>query len=312
MELTNTVDQYWSAQTENSPHGLTGLRHAQQIEDCIEDAATLTSAGTQKRSTDHGHRDDESSVSNSEQSRLVLDPRHMAVGGAAGGQIAQFVTGARSPLHPTTPVRRTPSIHEHTAACCSDKWSPTKGSQRDNLHCAEEVCSHSTMPDCDDLLPVSICPETQAHPPDAAGTLSSDSYAACKDGRDELERYRALNSHLVAQTRHFQASCEQLQQENDALRARAGMHTDSIGAEMCNPGADVMVDQLAMQLQDVMQDRARLKMDNERLECEYLLLELKLATSESNAAGEADELVEEYSVPSDENTTMDCADSVKS
>jgi hypothetical protein len=70
-----------------------------------------------------------------------------------------------------------------------------------------------------------------------------------------------------------------------------------------------MVDQLAMQLQDVMRDRARLKSDNDRLECEYMLLEMKLATAAGNA-DECEDLTELAPAVSDENVPMKSAASV--
>lgn len=306
IEFTSTVDQYLTAQTEDLARtSVSILRRADRIEDCIDDLDSSAPAGAWETSTDHNSGNNQASVSNAEHSGASCHPRRVAVGRTPDKLNVQPVTGARSPLQPTTPMRSTSSMHEHAVACCDNTWELPKGSGEGNLLIVGEAPSHSSTPES--VQPVSMCPIPQTDVNEATSSVDNGSYTVCKDGRSELEHCRALNGQLSAQVRHFQVSCEQLQREVEALKARASMHGD--GGGTCSAGADVMVDQLAMQLQDVMRDRARLKSDNDRLECEYMLLEMKLATAAGNA-DECEDLTELAPAVSDENVPMKSAASV--
>lgn len=86
--------------------------------------------------------------------------------------------------------------------------------------------------------------------------------ASPEKGPAEVQKYRARCEALAAKMRHFEASCERLQRENASLRARAACASER-GAE----GDDsVFMEQLAQQLQHVMQEKARLQRDKEALE----------------------------------------------
>lgn len=129
--------------------------------------------------------------------------------------------------------------------------TPNLGSPQCKQACMNQpsVCPASGRPaSMEDSSPVRRgrqTPTTPLHEPSAA----------------QLWEYKRMCHDLEERNAAFEASCAELAEENGRLKAR--QHAN---AGVADPSSDAMADQLAQQLQIVMQEKARLQRDKEQLE----------------------------------------------
>ena len=132
----------------------------------------------------------------------------------------------RSPLHPITPRR----------------GSPTAAS-----------VTHTDVNALESGVPLAQYAASLA-----AVSTSAQSTPAKKAPTEQLRKYKAMCAELAAKNEHFQHSCEHLQQENERLKAQQATGVDA--------GTELMADQLAQQLQHLMQEKSKLQRDKAQLE----------------------------------------------
>ena len=183
------------------------------------------------------------------QRQAVLAPQHCAHAGIAplaqrndSAQVADATPTTRSPLHPITP------------RCHSPLRATAPG-----LQPQQRTAVELSVPACA-AEPSKSSIHSAVSPLAARPAQSSLHTSPVKDAQRtvQLRKYKAMCAELVLKNEEFEQSCEHLQQENERLKAQQ----EASGVA----GTELMAEQLAEQLQRLMQEKARLQRDKEQLE----------------------------------------------